>query len=207
LWRQDLQAAGLDDIVGRYLKAYPDQIPAFEDVLTAINTQAQQPLPLPSFSGTDKKYFDHLALASVSDITAAIETAANGVITRVAFQTGVMPYKALVKTIVETTNTSKARAETLANTSLMGFYRKVSLTGYEKIQRKVSKTLKFKILGPDDSKTREFCDWLLHQNKLWTLAELDALDNGSNQPKPVTVYLGGWNCRHSLNLAPVDTMG
>lgn len=49
--------------------------------------------------------------------------------------------------------------------------------------------------GPrPDGIIRPFC--AEHVGKVYTLAELDRLDNGANQPKPVSLYLGGFGCRH-----------
>jgi len=57
--------------------------------------------------------------------------------------------------------------------------------------------------GVDDSLTRPFCEKMI--NKIWTLKELDALGDDPSrgkQPLPVSVHLGGFNCRHFLE--PLD---
>jgi len=48
-----------------------------------------------------------------------------------------------------------------------------------------------------DDKTREFCR--KHIGEVKTLEEWDKLDNG--QLNPVSVYCGGYNCRHFLMVA------
>jgi hypothetical protein len=50
----------------------------------------------------------------------------------------------------------------------------------------------FAYLGPADSKVRPFC--AKHVGKVYTRAELEALDNGQ-LPNPFLTG-GGWNCRH-----------
>lgn len=53
--------------------------------------------------------------------------------------------------------------------------------------------------GPVDSITRPFCR-LYHTRltrQVYTRRALDRLDN-PGQPSPVSVYLGGYNCRHNL---------
>lgn len=50
--------------------------------------------------------------------------------------------------------------------------------------------------GPDDLITRPFCAPLV--GKIVTLPDLDAMDNGDGQPKPVSRFLGGYRCRHGL---------
>lgn len=52
----------------------------------------------------------------------------------------------------------------------------------------------FEYVGPDDNVTRDFCAEHLGQVK--TLEEWDQLDNG--QIDPVSIYCGGYNCRHTL---------
>jgi hypothetical protein len=49
---------------------------------------------------------------------------------------------------------------------------------------------------PPDGIIREFCE--MHVEGIYTLAEMDRMNNGDNQPKPVSVYLGGYGCRHYL---------
>jgi hypothetical protein len=51
--------------------------------------------------------------------------------------------------------------------------------------------------GPEDGITRPFCDPFV--GKIVTLQDLDEMDNGDNQPKPVSRFLGGYRCRHSLS--------
>lgn len=50
--------------------------------------------------------------------------------------------------------------------------------------------------GPDDLITRPFCAPLV--GRIVTLPDLDAMDNGDGQPKPVSRFLGGYRCRHGL---------
>jgi hypothetical protein len=53
---------------------------------------------------------------------------------------------------------------------------------------------KFRYVGPLDDKTRPFCRE--HLNEVRTIDDWNTLDNG--QILPVSVYKGGFNCRHSL---------
>ena len=81
-------------------------------------------------------------------------------------------------------------AETLANTSLSGFDHAV-LQEYA-AQANVTR---FKYDGVIHPNTRPFCRERV--GKIYTIAELDAMDNG--QISPVSVYLGGFNCTHTLS--------
>ena len=53
---------------------------------------------------------------------------------------------------------------------------------------------KHQYVGPLDGKTRPFCR--SHIGEIKSLSEWDQLDNG--QISPVSVYLGGYSCRHVL---------
>ena len=57
---------------------------------------------------------------------------------------------------------------------------------------------KFKYAGPgkEAPNIRPFCK--KHVGQVKTIKEWDALDNGAGQLKPVSVYLGSYNCRHLL---------
>lgn len=52
----------------------------------------------------------------------------------------------------------------------------------------------FEYVGPVDRITRDFCKQ--HTGEVKTLIEWDSLDNG--QISPVSIYRGGFNCRHQL---------
>ncbi len=83
-----------------------------------------------------------------------------------------------------------ATAQTLANTSLGAFDTSVMISYAQQ-----ANITRFKYDGVLDASTRDFCR--KHVGKIYTIAELDKLDNGTDL-KPVSVYLGAWNCRHYL---------
>ncbi|TAK59415.1 MAG: hypothetical protein EPO24_07710 [Bacteroidetes bacterium] len=88
-----------------------------------------------------------------------------------------------------------AHAETLANTSLAAFDNAIHVEFATQ-----SGITKFKYDGPVNATTRPFCRE--HAGKIYTIAELDAMDNGQGL-KPTSVYLGGYRCQHYLT-AQVD---
>lgn len=67
---------------------------------------------------------------------------------------------------------------------------------------------KFRYVGPSDRKTRKFCGEVLsgvYGDPVKTLEEwnkLNDVDSRSGQPDPVSVFRGGYNCRHQL--VPVE---
>jgi hypothetical protein len=55
---------------------------------------------------------------------------------------------------------------------------------------------RFQYIGPMDNLTRSFCR--KHIGQVMTLKEWDSLPGGNGQIEPVSVYRGGYNCRHQL---------
>lgn len=85
------------------------------------------------------------------------------------------------------------QVKTEIDTALSAFNRTVTVTRASDVGLKL-----FLYFGPDDNKTREFCQ--KHVDKIYTAEQLSAMDNG--QGLPVLQYCGGYNCRH--HLAPLS---
>jgi hypothetical protein len=68
----------------------------------------------------------------------------------------------------------------------------VSIFGRQIEAEKSTDTQLYLYAGPVDGKTREFC--LRHVGRVYTRAEIDALDNG--QTGSTFLTMGGFNCRH-----------
>jgi hypothetical protein len=79
-----------------------------------------------------------------------------------------------------------------AQTSLMAFHRDSIAT-----ESQAAGVDLFTYDGPDDAVDRPFCALLV--GKIVTLQDLDDMENGDSQPKPVSRFLGGYRCRHSLS--------
>lgn len=80
-----------------------------------------------------------------------------------------------------------AQIATLYDTAVSIYTRQVEL-----LDAGDSPDTRYLYSGPDDEKTREFCQQ--HVGQTYTRAEIDALDNG--QIGPVILTGGGYNCRH-----------
>lgn len=79
--------------------------------------------------------------------------------------------------------------KTEIRTTLMAYNR---VTHIEKAKK--ANITKFLYVGPDDDVTRPFCQERVDQ--IFTLDEIESWDN--EQGLPASIYLGGYNCRHSL---------
>lgn len=105
----------------------------------------------------------------------------------------------LIDEVAGKVNASFARVASAVDTGIIGVSRTIIIEQAEASAASGGEEMVFKFIGPRDSKTRPFCARYI--DGYYTRAYLDQLDNGRNQPKPVSRYLGGWLCRHSL--APV----
>lgn len=88
----------------------------------------------------------------------------------------------------------EANATTIATTALGAFGRASTFANAT-----IAGTDRYTFLGPPAE--RIFCAKLLAEakaGKIWTMAEIMALDNG--QGLPVMFYCGGYNCRHKWQI-------
>lgn len=114
---------------------------------------------------------------------------------RLAIDRGVitgLPLEDLIERVEGALDLTFSQAETVVNSAIMGTHRATLLA----VAEETGEELVYLYVGPDDGKTRPFCGQ--HEGKAFTREALDRLDNGAGQPKPVSVFLGGYNCRHSL---------
>lgn len=102
------------------------------------------------------------------------------------------PVADLVQDLAAAAGVTLNQAVTEAQTALMAFHRDALAT-----ESQAAGIDLFTYDGPDDEVDRPFCALLV--GHIVTLQDLDEMDNGENQPKPVSRFLGGYRCRHSLS--------
>jgi len=102
---------------------------------------------------------------------------------------GVVPPKVAKSSLINEIRKTKNNLKTEIGTRINGF-KQLARNEYARVLG----IEKFQYVGPIDAKTRDFCKH--HTGEVKTKAEWDSLDNG--QKNPVSVYRGGYNCRHSL---------
>jgi hypothetical protein len=119
---------------------------------------------------------------------ARVLTATSGDVSRLADQ------------VAATLGSSRAQALSAIDSVAMASARQVTLIDAESAAVGTGTSIVYAYGGPIDSITRPFC--LAHATsvtrQVYTLDSLNSLDNGAGQPKPVSVYLGGYKCRHNL---------
>lgn len=103
-----------------------------------------------------------------------------------------VPLDREIEDLADAAGVTLRQAVVEAETQLMGFHRDALATHADGAGIDL-----YVYDGPDDGVMRPFCALLV--GRIVTLQDLDAMENGDSQPKPVSRYLGGWRCRHSLS--------
>jgi hypothetical protein len=196
LWQDALDGAGLESVIDAYARTFPAPAPSFQEVLFAINATAKNPLPLPDFSNADIAYLESVKLSSMADIAATVEAVGQAAKSKTLFSLGGLGLKELTKILEDRAGVAADQAFTLADTSLMMYYRIVNSIGFQRIQGRVLPDLRFVYVNPVDAVTRVFCLRLMRlvaQGKSWTREEINKMDNG--QLPNVFCSCGGYRCR------------
>lgn len=100
------------------------------------------------------------------------------------------PIAHVLDDLAEAMDMEEAKARTLYDTAVSVFTRQV-----EAMKAKGDPEEVFVYVGPVDQVIRPFC--AAHVGKVYTRAQIDALDNG--QMPNVFLTAGGWNCRHTFH--------
>lgn len=152
---------------------------------------------LGAFSPRTTQDIARLVGAQSDDIVATFGDASRAVgeAMRAAASSGAQIHE-LIDEVAQVVDTTYLRAMAAVDAAVMASGRAVVLQAGEDMGAELGTITVYRYLGPDDGKARPFCR--SHVDKAYTRAALDSEDNGPNQPKPVSQYLGGYNCRHSL---------
>jgi hypothetical protein len=89
-------------------------------------------------------------------------------------------------------------AETIATTQTKGYGQEL-----KNIKANLGEVFYYEYVGIIRSNTRPFCrNILTSANKTFHIDEINAMENGVKQIKPVRIYGGGWNCHHNWEPDP-----
>lgn len=157
---------------------------------------------LGDFNGNAVSQLEAIVSGQLTDITATFRAANEEI--AAAMRAGITTGSNLQDVINEIANildTTFSRAQAAADSAIMAAGRQVTLAATEQASQVTGEVYVYVYTGPDDMKIRPFCSE--HIGKAYTLGALEKLDNGDGQPKPVSAYLGGYNCRHTLSPMPL----
>jgi hypothetical protein len=178
-----LEAVGYNGALGRLLDTY-EEIAAANKTFIADNLGR-------SFSAANLRSLSRLATDSVDVLLLRGEEA--GAKLRAILVTGAhtnAPIADLVTELADRADITFRQALVEAETQLMAFHR--DGLAVESFEAGIDL---YVYDGPDDGIVRDFCAPLV--GKIITLPDLDGMENDG--PQPVSRFLGGFRCRHSLS--------
>lgn len=188
-WGRVLEAAGYDDALGELLTTY-------EEIARANGAFIEDRLGR-SYSSANLRSLGRLASGGVDRLQQ--RAGAAGEALREILVVGAHTNAALddvLRKLAAAAELSLNQAVVEAQTILMAFGRDgIAVESFE------AGIDLFTYDGPDDGVIRDFCSGLV--GLIVTAQDLDEMDNG-DQPKPVSRFLGGWRCRHSLSPISIE---
>lgn len=107
---------------------------------------------------------------------------------------------ALADKVAVALKSTRSQALSAIDSVAMAAGRQTTIIDAERAAEGVETDIVYAYGGPVDAITRDFCREHATSvtNNVYTLDALNSFDNGPRQPKPVSVYLGGYKCRHNL---------
>jgi hypothetical protein len=190
---------GYQELIKAFVGEFPGQLPFLQNTLDAISAGMTEPLPKWTPTTTDTNVLASLQSNTVSALQMTMESVARTATQNVMLTVGGLKFKELASTLAEKFSINVGRAESLADTAIATWQRTATDRAFQFIEKDLPlMEIRYKYaLGPDDRKTRPWCETKIDQTKAgktWKREEINAMDNG--QIGNVMVTCGGYNCRH-----------
>jgi len=207
LFIEEMDAAGFGRLNNAYVSQFSGQIHFLDDIIENISAQMATPLPSvkQALNAADRRALAAQQASTVANLETVIDSVAALAKRQALLSMAGLPMRELAATLAGAFQKTAARATPLAELSQVAFYRTAADQTYRVIEEGLpSFVIKYEYDGPLDSLNRIFCRRMCIESragKRWTRAELNALDSGKGQPKPVMIYGGGWGCRHQAIIA------
>jgi hypothetical protein len=196
--QSSLDEAGLAGVLDYVKEIYAEQLNYISDRAAALG--------LETFSDVDKDVIRSLVAFDENSIAASVNQGVGDITSTLmrSVITGQTIDSSLYEGPIEDIGRN---LETDLNTSVLTFERTVT------VSKAIDSGLElFIYIGPDDDRTRDFCEAVLTGKDadrfgvdwkgvpIYTLEEIKGMDN--EQDTDVLTTCGGWNCRHEF--APID---
>lgn len=130
--------------------------------------------------------------AVLDDIPMVWAAAADEVRQAIDFGLTGLPLDELIDTVSERLDVSTTRSGVLVEAAIRAAYQRATFIAAENAAQGTGEPMAYLYDGPEDSKTRPFCQTVI--GEAFTLEAIKRLDNG--QGLTVDVHRGGYNCRH-----------
>jgi hypothetical protein len=200
LFASEMERAGVGALFESFVAEFQGQIPYLQEVLRYLSDQMQTPLPnldAPlKFTAKDQGILAGFQASTVAALESTVQAAGAAATTRGLFSVGGLRFSELVESVADKFDAGIAQARTIADTSMSTFYRTATDRAFQTIEKGMpANAVKYRYSGPVDKLERPFCRNLTDQDRGYTRAQIDDMNNG--QLPSVFVTGGGWNCRHA----------
>lgn len=196
---QFMDEAGYGRLLRAFTSEFAGQLPLLHDILAYLSDSMKIPIGDLTFTADDLRVFGAVKLNSQAGLEAAMQSAAASAVQRGMFSIGGLKFGELTTMLSDALHASVPRAATLAETSMMVFFRTATNQTFQAIEEsRPRQVFRYRYFGPDDRKTRPYCHEMLRRTKEegLTREQIDQTDNGQ-LPNPF-MSGGGFNCRHSF---------
>lgn len=204
LFMSELEDAGFSALNRAYAGQFAGQLPYLDQILDKISDSLKTPLPdvRDVIRAEEKKTLAAQQASTVDSLEGVAQAVAAGAKRQAMFGFAGLKVADLAATLSKALGKTTAQAKTLADTGQVGFFRTATDQAFKVIEKDLPEmTIRYEYEGPLDSLDRPFCRRLMEAKRTYTRAEIDAMNAGPNQPGPVFIFCGGWNCRHQLMVA------
>lgn len=168
-----------------------------DEQLAAVIKAVMAEHDLGDFSPSATATIEDVRAGALTDILSTVGDGSErmGDAVRVALTTGAQ-IDDLIEELSQDIDTTMLRAQAAVDAAVMAAGRKVVVESGKALAEQEGLEVVYRYTGPLDRKTRPFCRPLI--GKCFTLSALDAMTAAPGQPGPVSLFCGGYNCRHTL---------
>jgi hypothetical protein len=195
IFEAEMERAGYGALARAFAEKFDVQVTIFHEILDLLSSAMKEKLEV-KFSKADLDYFAAQQSATVDSLEAVVGRVAAVAQTKSLFGIGGLKMADLAETLAQGLQKTLPEAVRIAETAVSVFYRTVADRGFQKVEAGLpGAAIQYGYFGPNDKLTRPFCRHLLMSDRIFTRAQIEAMDNGQ-LPNPFLTG-GGYNCRHS----------
>jgi hypothetical protein len=204
IFASEMDSAGYDALNAAYANQFAGQLPYLDQILDQLSAQMKTPLPdvKEVLRAEDRRALAAQQASAVESLSTVVDVVAAGAKRQALFGFAGLSVADLSATLARAFGKTVGSAETISDTAMTSFYRSATDRAFKAIEADLPEMpIRYEFEGPDDALTRRFCRHLIESGKTYTRAEIDKMNAGPGQPGPVWLFVGGWNCRHSVCIA------
>lgn len=180
--RTELQRAGLGEKLAEVEEIYAKELKAIVKQFSTLGFKN-------AFTAADAQFAETLVTYDVSAIKSQVFTSVDQLKSAVMRQVLAGQQPDIPQMAADEIDSLDSKVETELRTAVSGFNQAVTNAKAKELGIGL-----WVYLGPEDDLTRDFCQDLLDRGPVFTEAEIEAMPD--QQGLPVSVYGGGYNCRH-----------